>query len=107
MANSVPHGLERDPAQHVSPPGTRVVHGVLVVRGPTIRVVLIGPALTQLDTRGSLVPSKVPSKGFVSVHAKDPHNILLVLVPLINVFLMVDVEFLHTSLTNTTEPIKL
>jgi hypothetical protein len=84
-----------------------VVHGVLIVRGPTVYVVFIGPALTQLYTRGPLVPSKVCSVGPVSVHAEDPHNVLLVLVPLINVFLMVDVEFLHTSLTDTIEPTKL
>jgi hypothetical protein len=61
----------------------------------------------QLDTRGLLVPSKVCYVGPVSVHAEDPHNILLVLVPLINVFLMVDIEFLHTSLTDSIEPAKL
>jgi hypothetical protein len=43
----------------------------------------------------------------VSVHTEDPHNILLILVPLVNVFLMVDVEFLHTLLTDTIEPAKL
>jgi hypothetical protein len=41
------------------------------------------------------------------VHVEDPHNVMLVLVPLINIFLMVDVEFLHTSLTDTIEPAKL
>jgi hypothetical protein len=41
------------------------------------------------------------------VHVEDPYNVLLVLVPLINIFLMVDVEFLHTSLTDTIEPAKL
>jgi hypothetical protein len=40
------------------------------------------------------------------VHAKDPHNVLLVLVSLINIFLMVDVEFLHTLLTDTIESAK-
>jgi hypothetical protein len=61
----------------------------------------------QLDTRGLLVPSKVCSVGPVSVHAEDPHNILLILVALVSVFLMVDVEFLHTSLTDKIEPAKL
>jgi hypothetical protein len=49
----------------------------------------------------------VCSVGPVSVHVEDTHNILLILVPLINVFLMVDVKFLHTSLTGTIEPAKL
>jgi hypothetical protein len=85
----------------------RVIHGVLVIGGPTICVVIIGPVLTQLDTCGLLVPSKVCSVGPVSVDAKDPHNVLFILVPLINVFLMVDVKILHTSLTDTIEPAKL
>jgi hypothetical protein len=85
----------------------RVIHGVLVGGGPTVCVVIIGPALTQLDMRDSLAPSKVCSVGLVSVHAKNPHIVLLVLVPLVNVFLMVDIEFLHTSLTDTIEPTKL
>jgi hypothetical protein len=38
---------------------------------------------------------------------EDSHNVLLILVPLVNVFLMVDVKFLHTSFTNTIEPTKL
>jgi hypothetical protein len=41
------------------------------------------------------------------VHAEDHHNVMLVLVPLVNVFLMVDIEFLHTSLNDTIEPAKL
>jgi hypothetical protein len=45
--------------------------------------------------------------GHVCVHAKDTHNVLLVLVPLINVFLMVDIKFLHTLLIDTIEPAKL
>jgi hypothetical protein len=56
---------------------------------------------------GLLVPSKVCYVGLVSVHAEDPHIVLLVLVTLINVFLMVDIEFLHTSLTDMIEPAKL
>jgi hypothetical protein len=59
------------------------------------------------DTRGLLVPSKVCSEGLVSVHAEDPHRVLPILVPLIKVFLMVDVEFLHTSLIDEIEPAKL
>jgi hypothetical protein len=55
LPNSIPHGLERDPAQHVSPPGTCVVDGVLVGGRPTVRVVVIGPALTQLDMLGPMV----------------------------------------------------
>jgi hypothetical protein len=43
-----------------------VIHGVLVVGEPTVRVVVIGPALTQLDTCDPLVPSKVCSIGPVS-----------------------------------------
>jgi hypothetical protein len=38
------------------------------------------------------------------VLAEDPHNDLLVPVPLVNVLLMVEVEFLHTSLIDTIEP---
>jgi hypothetical protein len=83
------------------------MHGVLVVGGPTIRVVVISPTLTQLDTCGPLVPFNVCSVGPVSVHAEDPHNVLLILVPLVNVFLMVDIEFLHTSWTDMIEPAKL
>jgi hypothetical protein len=41
------------------------------------------------------------------VHEEDPHNVQLILVPLINVLLMVDVEFLHTLLIDTIEPPKL
>jgi hypothetical protein len=41
------------------------------------------------------------------VHAENPHNILLVLVPLVNVFLMVNVELLHTLLIDKIEPTKL
>jgi hypothetical protein len=63
--------------------------------------------MVEIDTCGPLVPSKVCSVGPVSVHAEDPHNVLLVLVPLVNVFLMVDVKFLHTSLTDMIEPAKL
>jgi hypothetical protein len=87
--------------------GTRVVYGVLIIGGPIIRVVIIGPALTQLDTRGLMVQSKVCPEGPVSVHAEDLHNILLILVPLINVLPMVHVEFLHTSLIDMIEPAKL
>jgi hypothetical protein len=54
--------------------------------------------------RGPLVPSKVCSEGPVSVHVEDHHNVILVLVLLINVFLMVDIEFLHTSLIDVIEP---
>jgi hypothetical protein len=46
-------------------------------------------------------------EGLVSVHAEDPHSVLLILVPLVKVFLMVDVEFLHTSLIDVIEPAKL
>jgi hypothetical protein len=88
-------------------PGTHVIDGVLVIGGPTIRVVVIGLALTWLDTRGPLVPSKVCSKGPVSVHAEDPHSVLLIIVPIINVLPMVDVEFLHTLLIDMIEPVKL
>jgi hypothetical protein len=88
-------------------PGARVVHGILIIGGPTVCVVIIGPVLTQLDTCGPLVPSKVCSVCLVNVHVEDPHNVLLVLVSLVNVFLMVDVKFLHTLLTNTIEPTKL
>jgi hypothetical protein len=66
-----------------------IVHGVLIGGGPTICVVIINQGLTQLDTYGPLVPSKVCSVGPVSVHAKDPHNVLLILVPLVNVFLQI------------------
>jgi hypothetical protein len=93
------------------------VHGVLIIGGSTfcvvvgggstVHVVIIGPTLTQLHTRGPLVPSKVCYVCPINVHAEDPHNVLLILVPLVNVFLMVDVEFLHTSLTNTMKPAKL
>jgi hypothetical protein len=41
------------------------------------------------------------------MHAEDPHNVLLILVPLINVLLMVHVEFLHASLIDMIEPTKL
>jgi hypothetical protein len=88
-------------------PGTRVIDGVLVVGGPTVRVVIIGPALTQLDMRGPMIPSKVCPEGPISVHAEDPHNVLLILVPLINVLPMVHVELLHTSLIDTIELAKL
>jgi hypothetical protein len=88
-------------------PGARVIHGVLIIGGPTVCIIVIGPALTQLDTCGPLVPSKVRSICPVSVHAEDPHNALLILVPLVNVFLMVDIKFLHTSLTGTIEPAKI
>jgi hypothetical protein len=54
-----------------------------------------------------MVPSEVCSEGPVNVHAEDPHNVLLKLVPLVNVLSMVDVEFLHTSLIDTIEPAKL
>jgi hypothetical protein len=61
----------------------------------------------QLYMRGLLVASKVCSEGPASVHVDDPHNILLILVPLVKVFLMIDVEFLHTSLIDAIEPTKL
>jgi hypothetical protein len=51
--------------------------------------------------------ARVPSKGRVSVHAEDPHNVLLVLVPLFNVGLMVVLKILHTSLLDMIEPAKL
>jgi hypothetical protein len=54
-----------------------------------------------------LVPSKVCSEGPASVHAEDPHSVLLILVPLGKVFLIVDIEFLHTSLIVVIEPAKL
>jgi hypothetical protein len=54
-----------------------------------------------------MVPSKVCSKGLVSVHVKDPHSVLLVLVPLVNVLSMVVVKILHTSLIDIIEPAKL
>jgi hypothetical protein len=41
------------------------------------------------------------------VHAEDPHNVLLVLVPLFNVGLMVVLKILHTSLLDMIEPAKL
>jgi hypothetical protein len=41
------------------------------------------------------------------VHVKDPHSVLLILVPLVKVYLMVDVEFLHISLIDMIEPAKL
>jgi hypothetical protein len=62
---------------------------------------------THLDTHGLLVSSKVCFEGTVSVHVEDPHSVLLILIPLIKVFLMVDVEFLHTSLIDAIEPAKL
>jgi hypothetical protein len=61
----------------------------------------------QLDTRGPMVPSKVHSEGPVSVHVKDPHSVLLILVPLFNVGLMVVPKILHTSSTHTIKPAKL
>jgi hypothetical protein len=88
-------------------PGTLVIDGVLVIGWPTVHVVVIDPALTQLNTRGPMVPSKVCSEGHVGVHAEDPQNILLILVPIINVLPMVDIKFLHTSLIDMIEPVKL
>jgi hypothetical protein len=41
------------------------------------------------------------------VHAEDPHSVLPILVSLIKIFLMVDMEFLHTSLIDAVEPAKL
>jgi hypothetical protein len=41
------------------------------------------------------------------MHAEDPHNVLLILVPLINVLPIVDAKFLHTLLIDTIEPAKL
>jgi hypothetical protein len=41
------------------------------------------------------------------VHAEDPHSVLLIIVPIINVLPMVDVEFLHTLLIDMIEPVKL
>jgi hypothetical protein len=57
--------------------------------------------------RGLMVPSKVCSKGPISVHEEDPHDVLLILVPLVNVLSMVMVEIFHTSLIDTIEPAKL
>jgi hypothetical protein len=37
-------------------PGTHVLGSVLIDRGPTDRVVIIDPLLTQLDSRDPLVP---------------------------------------------------
>jgi hypothetical protein len=85
----------------------RVIDGVLIIRGPTISVVIIDPSLTQLDTCGLMVPSKVCSEGPISVHAEDPHSVLLVVVPLVNVGLMVVCEILHTLLLDTIELAKL
>jgi hypothetical protein len=41
------------------------------------------------------------------VHAEDPHNVLLIPVPLFNVGPMVVLEIPHTSLLHTIEPVKL
>jgi hypothetical protein len=84
-----------------------VIDGVITVGGPIVCVVIIGPSLMQLDTRGPMVPSKVHSEGPVSVHVKDPHSVLLILVPLFNVGLMVVPKILHTSSTHTIKPAKL
>jgi hypothetical protein len=61
----------------------------------------------HLDTRDPMVPSQVHYEGTVTVHAKDPHSVLLVLVPLFNVCLMVVLKILHTSLLDTIELAKL
>jgi hypothetical protein len=84
-----------------------VVDSVLIIGGPTVCVVIIGPPLTQLDMCGLLVPSKVCSEGPISVHVEDPRSVMLILVPLVKVFLMVDMEFLHPSLIDVIEPAKL
>jgi hypothetical protein len=54
-----------------------------------------------------MVPSKVRSEGPVSVHAEDPHSVLLIPIPLFNVGPMVVLEILHNSLLDTIEPVKL
>jgi hypothetical protein len=41
------------------------------------------------------------------VHAEDPHNILLIHVPLFNGGLMLVLEILHTSLLHTIDPTNL
>jgi hypothetical protein len=60
----------------------------------------------QLDMCDRLVPCKVLSKGSISVHAEDPHSVLLVPLPVFNVGPMVVLEILHTSLLDTIEPAK-